>query len=134
MSFAKELIAPCGINCGVCLAYLREKDKCQGCLSYGKLKGRYGVKCGLKNCSEHKRADFKYCYECPKYPCTKLNSLENRYVEKHQLSLLDNLHYIQQYGEDEFIKIENKRWKCKNCGKTLCVHRNFCLNCKTEYK
>lgn len=25
------LIAPCGINCGVCNAYLRVRNKCQGC-------------------------------------------------------------------------------------------------------
>jgi hypothetical protein len=25
------LIAPCGMNCGVCMAYLREKNKCPGC-------------------------------------------------------------------------------------------------------
>jgi len=26
-----SLIAPCGMNCGICLAYLREKKKCPGC-------------------------------------------------------------------------------------------------------
>ncbi len=25
------LIAPCGMNCGTCLGYLREKNKCVGC-------------------------------------------------------------------------------------------------------
>lgn len=27
----RNLIAPCGMNCGVCIAYLREKNRCQGC-------------------------------------------------------------------------------------------------------
>ena len=27
----KELIAPCGMNCGICKYYYREKDKCPGC-------------------------------------------------------------------------------------------------------
>ena len=26
-----RLIAPCGMNCAVCLGYLREKNKCPGC-------------------------------------------------------------------------------------------------------
>ena len=26
-----ELIAPCGMNCGICYGYLREKNKCPGC-------------------------------------------------------------------------------------------------------
>ncbi|MDD5456566.1 MAG: hypothetical protein PHV30_05985 [Candidatus Margulisbacteria bacterium] len=25
------LIAPCGMNCAICLGYLREKNKCPGC-------------------------------------------------------------------------------------------------------
>jgi Protein of unknown function (DUF3795) len=134
LSFSKELIAPCGINCGVCIEHLKETDRCHGCLSAGNLRGRYGVKCGWKSCSEHKKAYFKYCYECPIFPCAKMKSLEKRYVEKYKLSVIDNLNYIKQNGEYEFIKRENERWKCKNCGKMLCVHRNYCLNCKTEYK
>ena len=31
MGSAKELIAPCGINCGTCIAYQREKNRCCGC-------------------------------------------------------------------------------------------------------
>jgi hypothetical protein len=27
----KELVAPCGMNCGICIAYLREKNKCPSC-------------------------------------------------------------------------------------------------------
>lgn len=31
-SFNKiSLIAPCGMNCSICMAYLREKNKCPGC-------------------------------------------------------------------------------------------------------
>jgi hypothetical protein len=26
-----HLVAPCGMNCGICRAYLREKNKCPGC-------------------------------------------------------------------------------------------------------
>jgi uncharacterized radical SAM superfamily Fe-S cluster-containing enzyme len=26
-----SLIAPCGMNCSICSAYLREKNKCPGC-------------------------------------------------------------------------------------------------------
>ena len=63
-----------------------------------------------------------------------MKSLEKRYVEKYKLSVIENLNYIKQHGEDEFIKRENERWKCKNCGEVLCVHRNYCLTCKTEYK
>jgi hypothetical protein len=29
MKFNKQLIAPCGMNCGICLGYLRDKNKCK---------------------------------------------------------------------------------------------------------
>ena len=31
MSFKKNDNAPCGMNCGICMAYLRKKNKCNGC-------------------------------------------------------------------------------------------------------
>lgn len=31
VAFEKHLIAPCGMNCGTCIAYLRDKNKCPGC-------------------------------------------------------------------------------------------------------
>ena len=30
-TFDPDLIAPCGMNCNICMAYLREKNKCPGC-------------------------------------------------------------------------------------------------------
>lgn len=35
VSFDKSLIAPCGMNCGTCIAYLRDKNKCPGCPEAG---------------------------------------------------------------------------------------------------
>ena len=29
--FSEELIAPCGMNCGICIGFLREKIKCAVC-------------------------------------------------------------------------------------------------------
>ena len=45
-----SLIAPCGMNCGICMAYLREQKKCPGCHGSNKDKPVYCVKCRIKNC------------------------------------------------------------------------------------
>lgn len=134
LSFSKELIALCGVNCGVCMAHLRKENKCCGCLSDHSLKSSRGIKCGIRFCSEHNKSAFTYCFECRKFPCTRLKSLEKRYVSKYNLSVIDNLNYIKQYGLNEFIIKENEKWRCRNCGEVLCVHRSFCLNCKEEYR
>lgn len=134
MAFTEDLIAPCGLNCGVCIVHLREKNKCDGCMSANDIKTSRNIKCGIKFCNEHGKSVFSYCFECGKFPCSRLKSTEKRYVEKYQLSLIGNLYYIKQHGINEFIKNENEKWKCKNCGGVLSVHRNFCLNCKQQYR
>ncbi len=134
MELTEELIAPCGVNCGVCIAYLREKNKCCSCMSSGTNKPAHCSKCTIKLCDEHKKSEFTYCYECRKFPCTRLKSLDKRYVEKYHLSLIENLACISKYGFYEFIKNEDEKWKCKHCGEVLCVHRDSCLNCGKEYR
>ena len=134
MEFDKKIIAPCGVNCGVCIAYLREKNKCCSCMSSGMNKPAHCSKCRIKFCDEHKKSEFTHCYECRKFPCTRLKSLDKRYVEKYHLSLIKNSVCISEYGFDEYIKNENEKWKCKHCGEVLCVHRNGCLNCGKEYR
>ena len=47
-----ELIAPCGMNCGICMAYLREKNKCPGCRVIDINKSISVQKCKIKNCYE----------------------------------------------------------------------------------
>ncbi|PKM94546.1 MAG: hypothetical protein CVU84_10800 [Firmicutes bacterium HGW-Firmicutes-1] len=132
MKFSEELIAPCGMNCGVCIAYLREKNKCCGCLSLGTNKQAHCNKCSIKFCDEHNRSEFTYCYECHKFPCSRIRKLEKRYVENYHVSLIENSTSISKYGFSEFIMNESEKWKCKNCGEVLCIHRNICLNCKEE--
>lgn len=134
MAFSDELIAPCGINCGVCIAYLRDTDKCYGCLSNDNIKSTRSIKCGIKFCNEHKKKTFTYCFECEKFPCSRLKSHDKRYLQKYRLSTIDNLTYIMQYRLDAFLKKEDEKWSCRSCGKVLSVHQSFCLNCKTEYR
>ena len=134
MEFTDKLIAPCGVNCGVCIGYLREKNKCCGCLDSGSNKPAHCLKCGKKFCDEHNKVEFTYCYECHKFPCVKIKNLSKRYVEKYQCNLIENGKFIQQYCIEEFLNQEKVKWKCKNCGEILSVHRSTCLNCGKEYR
>jgi len=52
-------------------------------------------------------------------------------MNKISFSMLENLSQIRDYGMDRFLENEKERWKCKSCGVTVCVHRKFCLKCKT---
>ena len=125
-----QLIAPCGMNCGICLGYLREKNKCSGCWGDNEHKSKHCVKCIIKNCELLEKTNSKFCFDCEKYPCTRLKQLDKRYRTNYNMSMIENLDTIKKVGLDRFVQIEYDRWICNNCGGTICVHRGYCLDCK----
>ena len=127
------LIAACGMNCGLCIGYLREKKPCSGChKTDDKNKTESCRSCVIVNCNLLTKTESGFCFDCEKYPCARLRNLDKRYRTKYGMSMIENLAYIQDHGLDEFIKLEQDKWECKVCGAGLSVHRKFCLNCKTE--
>ena len=114
-----KLIAPCGMNCNLCKAYLRDKDKCPGCRDMPK--GHYVRKCMIRNCKILKKQKLKFCSDkCEKFPCTRLKNLDKRYRKKYGMSMIDNLNYIKEKGIRNFIKEEKQKWTIDK--KTFCVH------------
>ncbi len=126
-----SLIAPCGMNCGICLGYLRDKNRCDGCNAIDGNLPNYCSKCIIRNCENITANGLKLCYACGKFPCARLRQLDKRYRTNYGMSMLENLIQIRDYGMDRFLENEKERWKCKSCGATICVHRSCCLRCKT---
>ena len=126
------LIAPCGMNCGLCIGHLREKRPCGGCFKMDDAnKPKVCRSCKIVNCELLAETDSGFCYDCAKYPCTRLKNLDKRHRSKYRMSMFENLAYIKKNGLETFLEKEEKKWKCTNCGAGLSVHRSFCLNCKT---
>jgi len=123
-----SLIAPCGMNCGLCYAYLRKKDRCPGCRFEGPAKPAYCVRCRIKNCAALKMSGKKFCSRsaCEHFPCPTLAHLDKRYRTKYGMSMVENLGNIEKSGIRKFVKAEKIRWACKNCGGTICVHTGRC--------
>ncbi|MDO8507195.1 MAG: DUF3795 domain-containing protein [bacterium] len=111
-----KLIAPCGMNCGICLHYLRAENKCTGCFSGRKVNGR-PIKCSIKLCKDRRG---EYCFDCDKFPCERLDRLDKRYRERYGMSEIENLEFIRDKGMDEFIKRERGKWQSDKG--ILCVH------------
>jgi len=130
-SFSSEVIAPCGMNCGTCLAYLRKKNRCAGCWSKNN-KMYHCTVCFIINCPSLAETESKFCYDCRKFPCIRLRRLDKRYVMKYNTSLVDNLKNIQSFGLPAFLENEKKKWKCNTCGNIICVHSGECSVCKTK--
>jgi len=124
-----ELIAPCGANCIICMAYLRKKNHCPGCRFDDQNKAKSCVQCRIKNCLELNRNKLKFCYECTNYPCEKIKHLDKRYRINYSYSMIESLEYLKEYGIKQHIKNEKRKWICKECGGVICVHRGFCIEC-----
>ena len=106
-----SLIAPCGLNCGICVAHLWGRNRCAGCNTDSPYKPKHCFSCGIKTCDQ-KPDISSYCFDCSKYPCTRLKELDQRYITKYGMSPMDNLDEINKLGLKKFMKLENTRWVC----------------------
>jgi hypothetical protein len=125
------LIAPCGMNCNLCMAYLREKNTCSGCRDLEKTKSKYIRKCIIRNCSIIKENNWRFCSpKCEKYPCQRLKSLDKRYRTRYGMSMIENLEFIMKQGMKKFLKSQEEKYKCPKCGSVICVHNKKCYGCE----
>lgn len=124
-----DLIAPCGMDCGLCRGHLREKDRCPGCNGEDAAKPRYCLTCKIKTCERIASGAISFCFECAGFPCARLRQLDRRYRTRYGMSMLENLERIRDAGVEEFVAAERKKWTCPDCGNLLCVHQPACASC-----
>ena len=128
-----ELIAPCGMNCGICKRYLaysrgipEEKGKvihCQGCLPLNK-------NCFIKRgCKKIANNEIKFCFECDNIPCENLNRLERRYRERYSMSMVENLKELKDKGMEKFLENQESKYKRSKYGDIISVHDRKCYTC-----
>lgn len=132
--FKEELIAPCGINCGTCIAFLREKNRCHGCRHANLNIPVSRMSCIIKKCEELAKTESKLCVDCLRFPCARLKQLDKRYRTRYHTSLIRNLVTIRETGIENFLANEARKWSCPNCGSSLSVHRDSCLKCNLDLK
>ena len=125
------LIAPCGMNCSLCMAFLRDKNKCFGCRGADIGKPITRTRCKIKSCANFQGSHKKYCFECNNFPCKELKHLDKRYRTRYSMSVIDNLTAIKGHGIRAFLRDEKARWTCSKCGNTICVHKGCCHICET---
>jgi hypothetical protein len=130
----EALIAPCGMNCGICSGYLAltrdVKSKgirmpyCAGCRPRDK-------KCAFlkKRCDLLLNGRVTYCYECGDFPCESLVHLDKRYRSYFRMSMIENLEFIREHGIDRLLEREERSWKCPACGGVVCCHNGICFDC-----
>jgi hypothetical protein len=129
-----DLIAPCGMNCGICKTYLAYSrgvpykkgavSHCPGCLVRNK-------NCAFikRDCAKTRQKQVRFCYECADMPCPNLTRIDALYRARYGMSMVENLKAIQKNGMDAFLKSQAEKYRCPNCGDLVSVHDGKCYAC-----
>ena len=132
-----ELVAACGMNCALCASNLALKNElknkgirmpyCTGCRPRNK-------QCSFikKSCSKLLNGKVTFCYECADFPCKNLAGLDARYSSRYHMSMVENLRFIKEHGMEEFLKMQQEKWKCPTCGGLISCHNGLCFHCDLE--
>jgi hypothetical protein len=123
------LVAPCGMNCGLCMRFLRARDTCTGCRlgDEGKLKSC--LACPIRTCDRLRASQSGLCTDCAKLPCDRIKRMDTRYRKKYRMSVVENLEAIRAVGIEAFVESERERWACPDCGCIQCMHTAQCIYC-----
>jgi len=135
----EELIAPCGMNCGICSNYLAyvnnlNRSKCAGCRPSNKKCTYLFEKCSGINHSLEGNSSARFCFECDQYPCKEINRMNRRYRENYKMSVKENLEYIKENGLSEFVAEQYEEHCCSKCGQLISIHNRKCFKCDTITK
>ena len=142
----KELLAPCGLYCGVCSIFIAHRDNnlkfkkrlmpvykafaktvddiaCTGCLSDGVV---FPVcrSCPIKRCSQDRGLDG--CHQCDDFPC---KFIENFPIQVGKKVILRTIPTWREIGTEKWVESEEQRYHCPDCGNTLFRGAKRCNKC-----
>ena len=127
----QELVAHCGMNCAICIAYFgyqmngkKRKSACLGCRPI-----RKNCSFIIKRCKYLPKEEVEFCFECGEFPCENLEKLDKRYRTRFNMSMIENLRFIKEHGMDKFLKQQEERYGCPECDGVICVHDRKCYSC-----
>lgn len=143
MEVRKELLAPCGLYCGVCAIMMAHRDdnqkfkerlaplygvppegiRCKGCLSNEVF--AYCTKCPIKSCTRQK--GYEGCHQCNEFPCEHIHHFPVPVGKKVMMRAIPQR---REMGTEKWVEAEEKRYKCPNCGNQLFRGAKRCNGCK----
>lgn len=137
----KKLNTYCGLYCGSCEIFLvnqkgiveetakewemKSKDLiCNGCKT--DINSVFCRDCKIKSCAESKELD--YCFQCEEFPCADLINFKDDENPHHSI-VLHNLNDIKYIGTKKWLKEQEERWSCSECGEKYSWYDEKCPNC-----
>ncbi|MGL6199676.1 MAG: DUF3795 domain-containing protein [Lachnospiraceae bacterium] len=125
-----KMLAPCGVNCLACSAYLNKKKPCPGCRALAEEHKRKSCRnCVKKKCAFDK--ELTWCFECMRFPCTRIKDLNKRYKQNYNVDIVQNgLDALQNM--ELFMEAQRERFTYRQCGGVIDQHHFKCSECGKE--
>ena len=151
MEINKNFLASCGLYCGVCAVYYATRDNnqkfkeklvgvykgsipgsenlsaedihCEGCHSEKPF--LFCQACPIKDCS--KKKGFAGCHECEDFPCEMIEAFP---VPVGKKVILRAIPYWKEDGTEKWVKDEEARYLCPDCGHKVFRGAKRCNSCK----
>ncbi|MFH1153137.1 MAG: DUF3795 domain-containing protein [Pseudomonadota bacterium] len=157
MTLNPDFIAPCGLYCGVCAIHMAGRDnnqkfkerlvnlykgnvagkgtlpnsesltperiRCGGCLS-GDL-FMHCKQCSIRDCTQAK--GFAGCHQCSEFPCAHIETFPMAVGKK---VILRAIPYWRENGTQKWVRDEEARYVCPECGNRVFRGAGRCNQCK----
>jgi len=131
-AIARKYLAPCGIDCKLCARHMdKKRPPCLGCLNGGSPTSVHCKTCRIRLCAFDQ--GLQYCFECGKFPCRRIKTLEKRYREHYGFLLMEVSQIARQDGVDALLKRQLAAHTCPDCGGLISLHTRQCSECGNTY-
>ena len=152
MEINPGFLAPCGLYCGVCGVYYATRDEnekflqkllnvyqgripqledlttkdleCDGCMS--DRVSFFCRVCSIKTCTKEK--GYAGCHECADFPCSHV---ENFAMPVGKKVIMRAIPSWREHGTEKWVRDEESRYLCPECGHHLFRGAKRCNKCKT---
>jgi|GEM_PF-194150 len=101
-------VPACGVFCGGCPNYIREKNPCPG----ADINHMRCEKCKTFHLCCRQRG-IAYCYECSVFPCSKFRSFAKRWL-KYGQDFIENQKRLKESGSSLFLEYYNNLVEIEN--------------------
>jgi hypothetical protein len=150
----RELMAPCGLYCGVCGVYIATRDgnekfktvmgnlygtrpeetQCAGCMQSDPPRMLYGycATCGIRDCVRAK--GFYSCHQCTDWPCPLITNFGLKTGRRVMLQTIPLWRAkVSELGDEEgsveWARSVCERYHCRGCGGPLFRGAQRCRAC-----
>ena len=115
-------VGGCGLYCYACPV-----ESCKGCIS--ETIEEWCCDCLLKHCVL--KRGLETCAFCEEYPCDMLTDFNNDKYPHHS-TVIPNLDVIRKQGIENWMREQDQRWRCTECGTRFTWYDETCKSCGTK--